>query len=78
MAKKTPKDYDHQPAPPPHLRFDRGQRFNGFFVVETFSKGSLNVHSTVGSVQLEFSSVEFNKCNVQCAVGNEVCSVGSI
>ena len=28
---KKPKDYDHQPAEPP-LRFDRGQRFNGFFL----------------------------------------------
>ena len=41
-------------------------------------KGSLNVQSIVGSVQLDFSSVEFTKCSVQCAVGNEVCSVGSI
>ena len=24
------EDYDHQTAAPPPLRFDRGQRFNGF------------------------------------------------
>ena len=37
---KNPKDYDHQPADPPapSLGFDRGQRFNVFFLKPPLKK----------------------------------------